>query len=170
MLLDTNADQLARRVTIKAQQEETEKKEWDEAGFDMEEREDGGIAASIPFIASPTTSAFPSHKRKVSNMAEAQGSKKQKVMIESRELHLRWRGRETGEGQIENIHEIGGKEGVIEFLDSTCTNSRGWFDNEYCGDHTGFTGIKTCDDSTQHRVDTCSNWADLSPNQHEREQ
>lgn len=93
--------------------------------------------------ANEQSSAVGASKRKAPGaLPREQVSKKsRKTTQTSRKLHFLWRGRETGEGEIQ-LDDDNSNTGQLEFVDDGCAVFNGWINGDLLG-YAGFKGYKT---------------------------
>jgi hypothetical protein len=93
--------------------------------------------------------AFPGSKRKwPAQRSGSQSSKKSRKSTSSgqpRRLYLRWRGRETGEGELE-MDDDDSNTGYLDFVDNSCTAFNGVADLTFVGPKVTLCGYKISSD------------------------
>lgn len=104
--------------------------------------------------AGPSTSAVPPSSKRAKTDKQAA----------KRKLYFMWRGRETGENEIQLDH-TGENHGEIVCLDATCSRFRGNLSGGCVGSNVEFEGYKTSSEAT----DLVNTWEDYSEDVYEEE-
>ncbi|KAL9629481.1 MAG: hypothetical protein Q9164_006862 [Protoblastenia rupestris] len=134
-------------------------KEIEDRGSEDDEDEDS-------FEASSCGHTFSGRKRKgPPNPFSKQGSKRPKKSTgnSDRCLFLKWRGDETGEGEIQ-LDTGDCNSGSIEYLDPACTRFKGTFSADLLGEDVPFQGFKISSDGGS----VIKSWGDYSESAYER--
>ncbi|KAL8729521.1 MAG: hypothetical protein Q9166_004693 [cf. Caloplaca sp. 2 TL-2023] len=85
----------------------------------------------------------PSKRKKGSISKGTRPAKRNKASskADQRRLHLQWRGRETGEGEIQ-LGDVKSNAGYLDFIDNACTRFEGRISFDLVGKNLAFTGYK----------------------------
>ncbi|KAF2503080.1 hypothetical protein BU16DRAFT_28504 [Lophium mytilinum] len=106
----------------------------------------------------------PSNKRQAPSTATNSTAKRVKSTSteQTRRLYLKWRGRETGEGEIQ-VDYFNSNTGYIDFLDAACTTFDGRFSADLLGKNVPFQGYRVGYDFRP----MTGHWSDYSERAHE---
>ncbi|MCJ1371358.1 hypothetical protein MMC20_002573 [Loxospora ochrophaea] len=113
---------------------------------DEEELEEDSSSEHSEASAQPSTSHATSKKRGATEpFPSARATKKSKLSTPSKldRLYLQWRGRETGEGEIELDYDNEHR-GYLDFTDAACTQFKGVACFPLVADKVEFRGLQSC--------------------------
>ena len=165
MMLDTDEDSLHSRW--KSQQGRTPRnKLYYEDGSSVTD-EDEPCHQSDGDEFTTSTAGLPCDKAEQPSETAGQPDRKRQKLHSpdgERRLYFMWRGRETGQNEIQlDVH--GGNHGTILFLDATCSRFQGMFSASCIGSNVEFEGYKTSLDTEPLQI----SWEDYSEDVYEEE-
>lgn len=157
MYLDTDRQRLLEKCLDADEDSESDEDENEEDDHDEDDEDEDEASNDIQGhcrnrkrrqASSPSSTSAPLQKRSKPSSSPP-----------SRRVFLQWRGRETGEGEIQLDQN---QWGHLDFADNACTKFEGRISFDLLGENLPFTGYKVSNDGG----DVTERWSDLSESAH----